>query len=429
MNNKEFIEERIEQIEQISEEHKELAEDVNDVNEGLDSREETDTEDELLEASESELAQLPQVTKQCIYVSLEHLKPFSGTLYDEKGNKRIIFGNPFFVPDNYLEKNDKSDKSDDKSDGKTADKTNAKTATKSHYKDNPEIESIRRLHASIEQEGVLTPLLVRHAKRNKATDYEILSGYRRKRVCEELAKTNPEKFQTVPVLVIEPCDDDTANSIITSSNVQRREISLLETIKSCGRMYRALRHRGRKAKGRKGKEDKPSLTADTVAQILGLKPRTVRRYSQLLELPEEMLELVASKAKNENEELRLPIKAGETLAGVGREKLEVISRLLKDDSESSISVSDAKNIKKLCTERSTITEDEIQELLRSNKASNASLNVGLEPGRGGTANKAGGKRRFSLDNERLKPYCGEMTDQEIEDLIYQLITEWGERKA
>ena len=37
--------------------------------------------------------------------------------------------------------------------------------------------------------------------------------------------------------------------------------------------------------------------------------------------------------------------------------------------------------------------------------------------------------RFSLDNERLKPYCGEMTDQEIEDLIYQLITEWGERKA
>ena len=418
MNNNEFIEERIEQIEQLSEDHNKPAEDVN---EKLDSREETDTEDELLEASEPELTQSPQVTKLCIYVSLEHLKPFSGTLYDEKGNKRIISGNPFFVPDNYLDKNEKNDKSE----GKTADKI--------HYKDNPEIESIRRLHASIEHEGVLTPLLVRHAKKNKATDYEILSGYRRKRVCEELAKTNPEKFQTVPVIVIEPCDDDTANSIITSSNVQRREISLLETIKSCGRMYRALRHRGRKAKGRKGKQDKPSLTADTVAQILGLKPRTVRRYSQLLELPEEMLELVASKAKNENEELRLPIKAGEALAGVSREKLEVISRLLTDDAESSISVSDAKEIKKFCTERSTITADEIQELLISNRASDASLNAGLdassEAGREGIANKVGGKRRFSLDNERLKPYCGEMTDQEIEDLIYQLITEWGEKKA
>ena len=410
MNDNELFEERVEQIEQVAEERNEPAEDVS---EGIGSREETDTEAELVEDSISELAQLPTVTKQCVYVSLEHLKPFSGTLYDEKGNKRIISGNPFFVPDNYLEKNDKSD-------DKSADKTNAKSGSK----DNPEIESIRRLHASIEQEGVLTPLLVRHAKRNKATDYEILSGYRRKRVCEELAKTNPERFQTVPVLVIEPCDDDTANSIITSSNVQRREISLLETIKSCGRMYRALRHKGRKDKGRKGKQDKPSLTADTVAQILGLKPRTVRRYSQLLELPEEMLELVASKAKNENEELRLPIKAGETLAGVGREKLEVISKLLQDDEESSISVSDAKDIKKFCMERSIITEDEIQEFLRSNKASDAS-----EAGRESTANKAGSKRRFSLDNERLKQYCGEMSDQEIENLIYQLITEWGEKKA
>ena len=397
MNNDELFEEQTGRTEQLTEESSDPTEDVI---ERLDNRDEaerdTDRESELLELSAPEII---HVTKQCIYVSLEHLKPFSGTLYDEKGNKRVISGNPFLVPDNYLDEN-------------------------KNGKDNPEVKSIRQLHASIEQEGVLTPLLVRHAKKNKATDYEILSGYRRKRVCEELAKTKPEKFQTVPVFVIEPCDDDTANSIITSSNVQRREISLLETIKSCGRMYRALRHKGRKDEGRKGKQNKPSLTADTVAQILGLKPRTVRRYSQLLELPEEMLELVATKAKNENEELRLPIKAGETLAGINREQLEVISKLLKDDSESSISVSDAKDIKKFCMERSIITEDEIQEFLRSNKASDAS-----EAGRESTANKAGSKRRFSLDNERLKQYCGEMSDQEIENLIYQLITEWGEKKA
>ena len=401
MNNDELFEEQTGRTEQLTEESSDPVEDELDVIEEAtierpDNRDEAERDAELLETSVPELT---HVTKQCIYVSLEHLKPFSGTLYDEKGNKRIISGNPFLVPDNYLDEN-------------------------KNGKDNPEVKSIRQLHASIEQEGVLTPLLVRHAKKNKATDYEILSGYRRKRVCEELAKTKPEKFQTVPVFVIEPCDDDTANSIITSSNVQRREVSLLETIKSCGRMYRALRHKGRKDKGRKGKQNKPSLTADTVAQILGLKPRTVRRYSQLLELPEEMLELVASKAKNENEELRLPIKAGETLAGINREQLEVISKLLKDDLESSISVSDAKDIKKFCMERSIITEDEIQEFLRSNKASDAS-----EAGRESTANKAGSKRRFSLDNERLKQYCGEMSDQEIENLIYQLITEWGEKKA
>ena len=399
MNNDELFEEQTGRTEQLTEESSDPTEDVI---ERLDNRDEaerdTDRESELLELSAPEIT---HVTKQCIYVSLEHLKPFSGTLYDEKGNKRVISGNPFLVPDNYLDEN-------------------------KNGKDNPEVKSIRRLHASIEQEGVLTPLLVRHAKKNKATDYEILSGYRRKRVCEELAKTKPEKFQTVPVFVIEPCDDDTANSIITSSNVQRREISLLETIKSCGRMYRALRHKGRKDEGRKGKQNKPSLTADTVAQILGLKPRTVRRYSQLLELPEEMLELVATKAKNENEELRLPIKAGETLAGINREQLEVISKLLKDDSESSISVSDAKDIKKFCMERSIITEDEIKDLLKEKASKDSEAS---ELGKENTKTQGNSKRRFSLDNERLKPYCGEMTDQEIENLIYQLITEWGEKKA
>ena len=403
MNNDELFEEQIEQTEQLAEQRSDPAEDEVDVIEKTaierpDNRDEAERAAELLELSAPEIT---HVTKQCIYVSLEHLKPFSGTLYDEKGNKRVISGNPFLVPDNYLDEN-------------------------KNGKDNPEVKSIRQLHASIEQEGVLTPLLVRHAKKNKATDYEILSGYRRKRVCEELAKTKPEKFQTVPVFVIEPCDDDTANSIITSSNVQRREISLLETIKSCGRMYRALRHKGRKDEGRKGKQNKPSLTADTVAQILGLKPRTVRRYSQLLELPEEMLELVATKAKNENEELRLPIKAGETLAGINREQLEVISKLLKDDSESSISVSDAKDIKKFCMERSIITEDEIKDLLKEKASKDSEAS---ELGKENTKTQGNSKRRFSLDNERLKPYCGEMTDQEIEDLIYQLITEWGEKKA
>ena len=254
MNNDELFEEQIEQTEQLAEQRSDPVEDEVDVIEEAtierpDNRDEAERDAESLELSASEIT---RVTKQCIYVSLEHLKPFSGTLYDEKGNKRIISGNPFLVPDNYLDENNDKGK---------------------NSKGNPEVESIRQLHASIEQEGVLTPLLVRHAKKNKATDYEILSGYRRKRVCEELAKTKPEKFQTVPVFVIEPCDDDTANSIITSSNVQRREISLLETIKSCGRMYCALRHKGRIDKGRKGKQNKPSLTADTVAQILGLKPR------------------------------------------------------------------------------------------------------------------------------------------------------------
>ncbi len=164
-----------------------------------------------------------------------------------------------------------------------------------------------------QQEGLLMPVLVRQSK--EENKYEILSGYRRKRVCEELAKTDP-KFYEIPVIVLD-CDDDTANSMITSSNVQRKEISLLDTIKSCGRMYRAMRHRGKK----NGEE----FTLDVVSQITGLKPRTISRYSQLLELPEEMLQLVGNKAKTQKGELRLSIRAGEVLAALSQKQFKVVS--------------------------------------------------------------------------------------------------------
>ena len=56
-------------------------------------------------------------------------------------------------------------------------------------------------------------------------------------------------------------------------------------------MYWALHHRGRKSDD--GESD------EMVAQISGLNPRTVRRYSHLLNLPEGMLQLVGNKAKTQ----------------------------------------------------------------------------------------------------------------------------------
>ncbi len=302
-------------------------------------------------------------------VPVNNLVPFSGTLYDENGNETPVFGNPFFVAE--IDSGDKE---------------------------------LNRLRASIEQEGVLTPLLVRPAWQENF--YEILSGYRRKKICEELAKTNPE-FQNVPVIIISPCDDDTANSIITSSNVQRREISLLDTIKSCGRMYRALRHRGKK--------DEEESTADTVSRILGLKPRTVRRYSQLLELPDEMLSIVGNKAKNAEGVLRLPIKAGEILSGVNKEALEVINALFVCDTDLSMSIEQAKKLRKFCKKKNGISVDDIDDI---DEIKELIWNTAVNE------RKVAAKRKISLDYARINPYCKGMTAQEIEVLIYELIEQW-----
>ena len=110
-----------------------------------------------------------------IKIALDKLKPFSGTLCDDKGGKRIFNGNPF---------------------------------------DDDDTEALKQLRTSIEQDGLLTPILVRKAhsvgQTEDTTDsYEILSGYRRKKVCEELANTYAE-FSEITARVIE-CDDDAAS--------------------------------------------------------------------------------------------------------------------------------------------------------------------------------------------------------------------------
>ena len=322
-------------------------------------------------------------------VSLDSLKPFSGVLYDEKGNKTGIEGNPFYVPDNYLNKDDKNNKND-----------------KDH-------EEMRMLHASIEQEGVLTPLLVRPSRDNKIgagqtgeQTYEILSGYRRKRVCDELAKTQP-KFKEVPVLVVD-CDDDDASSIITSANVQRREVSLLDTIISCGRMYRALRHRG-------AKSDK-DLTIRIVANVLGLTPRSVARYSLLLDLPEFMLRLIGQKTKTCDGNIRLSIRAGEALYGMNKDKVDIVNQIMQSDDSVVVTHETAMKLKKSYKKNPEITKEEIEQIIREA--------VPIHNGKATTP-----KRRFSLNGnlmETINTYCHDMSEQEIEDLLSELLTKWGD---
>ncbi len=357
------------------------------------------------------------IDQQIIRVPLTQLIPFSGTLYDENGNPVPVSGNPFYVPEDYLAapvsaQSDTAAQTDDMTTDKTADMAGSDTesAEKVEKKPDKDILSMRSLHASIEQDGILTPLLVRPA--SEEGFYEILSGYRRKRVCEILSKTNPA-FNTVPAIVVEGCDDDTASSIITSSNVQRKEISFLETIKSCGQMYRALRHRGSRNKKDEGQ------TADVVSRILGLKPRTVQRYSQLLELPERMLSLVGTKTKNEIRELRLPIGAGEVLSTLSKEKLGIIEAVLMDskNEDAIITVSTAKAIRKAAV-KAKITKKEIEAILKSQKTD------GKKKGKKKAGKKLGG---FVLDENRLRKFCGEkMTEKEVAELIYELVEKWSE---
>lgn len=89
-------------------------------------------------------------------------------------------------------------------------------------------------------------------------------------------------------------------------------------------------------------------TAEIVSQITGINPRTVSKYSHLLKLPEEMLQMVGNKVKTQTGELRLPICVGNALISLKKEQLEVINNVLKDDDNKTITFEQSRTLKKLC---------------------------------------------------------------------------------
>ena len=317
-------------------------------------------------------------------VKLENLKPFSGVLYDKNDVAIRFEGNPFYVPQDYL----------------PATSTDAEEDTEEE-KPSEAVASLRRLHASIEAEGLISPIIVRPAKTGKPEEYEILSGYRRKRVCEELSKTNPDLLE-IPAVVID-CDDDTASA---SSNVQRQALSLLDKIKSCGRMYRAMAHRG------KAKQEGEEYTAQIVSKVTGIKPRTVKRYAALVGLTEDLLTLAGNKVKNSAGDIRFSIRSGEALSSVGKNKLAVISRVLMENKEAILTQKQAGELKKFCKHHAEITDGDVKKYLNF---------APLE--------KKGPKPqtfRIEFNNEKMQALCPDMSKTDIEDLVYRLLEKWKE---
>ncbi len=249
---------------------------------------------------------------------------------------------------------------------------------------------------------MLTPILVRPAKSGDPEEYEILSGYRRKRVCEELAKTNPY-YQEIPAVVLD-CDDDTASAIITSSNVQRQSFSLLDKIKSCGRMYRAMVHRG------KASQEGEGYTAQVISKVTGINARKVVRYAALIALPEEMLELAGNKVKNSTGEIRFSVASGVTLSSVGERKLAVINRVLMENKDAVITAQQATELKNACAGYADITESEVKK------------HISLNPNKKDEVKSK--KLRLTLNSEKMQSYYPDMSKADIEELIYKLLEKW-----
>ena len=157
------------------------------------------------------------------------------------------------------------------------------------FKDHPfkvlDDESMQRTVESVEQYGVLSPLIARPRPEG---GYEIISGHRRQHAAQ-LAGLN-----TLPVIV-RNMDDDAAVLLMVDSNLQRENILPSERAFAYKMKLEALKNQGARSDLTSGQIGPKLRSDEQVALDAGESRKQVQRFIRLTSLIPELLDMVDEK--------------------------------------------------------------------------------------------------------------------------------------
>ena len=160
------------------------------------------------------------------------------------------------------------------------------------FKDHPfkvlDDESMQRTVESVEQYGVLSPLIARPRPEG---GYEIISGHRRQHAAQLAG------LETLPVIV-RNMDDDAAVLLMVDSNLQRENILPSERAFAYKMKLEALKNQGARSDltcGQFGHKLIGAKARDIVADESGDNARNVQRFIRLTSLIPELLDMVDEK--------------------------------------------------------------------------------------------------------------------------------------
>ena len=206
------------------------------------------------------------------------------------------------------------------------------------FKDHPfkvlDDESMQRTVESVEQYGVLSPLIARPRPEG---GYEIISGHRRQHAAQLAG------LDALPVIVRQ-MDDDAAVLLMVDSNLQRENILPSERAFAYKMKLEALKNQGARSDltcGQIGHKLNGAKARDIVADESGDNARNVQRFIRLTNLIPELLDMVDEKkiAFNPAVELSYLDESQQ------RDFLEAMN-----DTQNAPSLSQAQRLKKLAQE-------------------------------------------------------------------------------
>ena len=253
-------------------------------------------------------------------------------------------------------------------------------------------ESMQRTVESVEQYGVLSPLIARPCPES---GYEIISGHRRKHAAE-LAH-----LDTVPVIV-RNMEDDAATILMVDSNLQREHILPSERAFAYKMKLDAMKHQA----GRPPQDNYSQLgnnfgklSSKEMAEELGTSKNQIFRFIRLTNLVPELLEFV--------DEGRIKMRPAVELSYLSPEQQQEVIRAM-DDTQNFPSVSQAKRIKKLAQD-GTFTTETVIAIMGEEKKSELDT--------------------VTIKNDTLRKYFPRSyTPKQMEDTIIKLLEQWQKKQ-
>ena len=180
------------------------------------------------------------------------------------------------------------------------------------FKDHPykvvDNTEMNNLTESIQENGILTPLLIRPLD-GTTDEYEVISGHRR------LYAAQTAGMPEVPALIC-PIDRDAASILLVDSNLHREHILPSEKAFAYKLKFDAMKHQGRTS-GQVG----PKLTVDDISEDDS--GRQVKRYIRLTNLIPELLDLMDAG--------RIAFSVGVELSYLDQESQECLADLIDRD--------------------------------------------------------------------------------------------------
>ena len=250
-------------------------------------------------------------------------------------------------------------------------------------------ESMQRTVESVEQYGVLSPLIARPRPEG---GYEIISGHRRQHAAQLAG------LDALPVIV-RNMDDDAAVLLMVDSNLQRENILPSERAFAYKMKLEALKNQGARSDLTSCQVGTKFRADESIAEDSGESARNVQRFIRLTNLIPELLDMVDEKKISFNPAVELSYLD----ESQQRDFLEAM-----EDTQNAPSLSQAQQLKKMA-QQGEFSYEKAFDVMGQEKKSE--------------------KDTVTIKNETLRKYFPRSyTPKQMEEKIIQLLDAWQKKQ-